>query len=380
MKYLIDEYLLKKTEELSFIRLREGAQLKISNYVLPSGGLDFPILTNELAENIKSKSENEIITIGSLVRGIIYLIGIDSTFKHNNEYIKFLYAANPEIEKYILREGFFALEKDDLIKALIFFKALVVLKPNDVKILLNYSIALIQYRDRELVNKKKIYNIFTDEIKDKLEILLNLDSQQALAYYYLGFIYKEKRLYRKAKIHWEKALALELEGSMKEELNDLLIQLEDMVQYEKGYEAVLSENPQEGLILLKELEEKYNDWWNLVFFIGLAYRRLGNFQEGVKYFKKVLTLKKDQPDALAELGLCYAGLGEIQRAIDTLEKVIEIQGQNNEILCNLAMLYLEVGDMIKAEELIDTSLKLNPQDEITLSCKRMLNTMKETKL
>lgn len=376
MKFLIDRYLLKNTEDLSFIHLKQKAELKIPNYQLPEGGLELPIFIEELANNIKTKDENKIITVGAIIRGIIYLLGIDSTFKYKDEYIKFLYAANPEIEKYILSEGIKALEKDEQLKAVIYSKSLVLINPTDTKILLNYVLTLLQYRDKELVQKKKSFDAYTDEIKDKLEILLNIDSQQPLAYYYLGFIYKDRKQYNKAKLHWEKALALSLEENLKEQLNELLRQLEDMVQYENGYEAILSERPQEGLALLEELEKKYEEWWNLKFFIGLGYRQLGAFHEAVQYFNKVLTIKENQVDALAELGLCYAGLGEVQKAITIYHQVIEFQGDNNEILCNLSMLYLQLGDIEKARKYINTSLEINPRDEITLSCKKKLDAIR----
>lgn len=373
MKFFIDKYLLKNTKDLSFIHLKQNAELKIVNYQLPSDGLEIPIFTEELANNIKTKDENKIITIGAIVRGIIYLLGIDSTFKYNEEYIKFLYAANPEIEKYILSESIKALEKAEELKAVIYSKSLVLLKPTDTKILLNYVLSLLQYRDKELLNKKKSYDAFTAEVKDKLEMLLNIDNEQSLAYYYLGFIYKDSKQYNKAKLHWEKALILNLEEGLKEQLIELLRQLEDMVQYEKGYEAILSERPQEGLPLLQELEEKYPEWWNLKFFIGLGYRQLGTFQEAVQCFKHVLEIKENQVDALAELGLCYAGLGELQKAIETYHQVIKLQGDNNEILCNLSMLYLQIGDVEKAKKYLNTSLEINPHDEIALACKKKLD-------
>ncbi|SNT17074.1 Tetratricopeptide repeat-containing protein [Anaerovirgula multivorans] len=377
MKFLIDRYLLRNTEDLSFIHLKQNAELKIPNYQLPEGGLELPIFIEELANNIKTKDENRIITVGAIIRGIIYLLGIDSTFKYKDEYIKFLYAANPEIEKYILSEGIKALEKDEQLKAVIYSKSLVLINPTDTKILLNYVLTLLQYRDKELVQKRKSFDAYTDEIKDKLEILLNIDSQQPLAYYYLGFIYKDRKQYTKAKLHWEKALTLSLEENLKEQLNELLRQLEDMVQYENGYEAILSERPQEGLPLLEELEKKYEEWWNLKFFIGLGYRQLGSFHEAVQYFNKVLNIKENQVDALAELGLCYAALGEVQKAIKIYHQVIEFQGDNNEILCNLSMLYLQLGDIEKARKYINTSLGINPHDEITLSCKKKLDDIDE---
>ncbi|AKL94567.1 TPR repeat-containing protein [Clostridium aceticum] len=375
MKFLIDEYLLKRTEELSFVHLKYGAVLNIENYYLPKEGLDVPILTEELAENIKKKKESEIITVGGIIRGMVYLLGIDPNFKYKEAYTKFLYAANPQVEEYILIEGLKYLNKNRLIEAIIFFKSLVSLNPHSIKGLLNYALVLLDYRDQELNNKKKAYKLFTAEAQEKLEELLNLDTQEPLAYYYLGFIYKDHKEFNKAKLHWEKAMELDLDEGLKEQTKECLFQLEDMVQYERGYEAILAGRPEVGVPLLEGLYERYQTWWNLVFFIGLGYRQLGNFHEAIQYFKKVIELKEDQLDATVELGLCYGGLGELQKAIACFHKAIEIGGEDSEILCNLAMMYMEVGDLQRAKEYMDVSLRLNPEDEITLACKEKLEAM-----
>lgn len=376
MKFLIDDYLLKRTDDLSFIQLKHDSQLNIQNYQLPTNGLDIPIITEELAENIKTKKEDEVLTIGIIIRGMIYLLGVDPRFKYREEYIKFLYAVNPKIEEYILIEGLYFLEKTKFIEGIIFLKSLISLNPCDIKGLLNYSLALLEYRDKELIDKKNTYTIFTKEAKDKLEELLEIDNQQSLAYYYLGFIYKDNKEFNKAKFHWEKAIKLELEENLKEHVRELLLQLEDMAQYEKGYEAILAGRPKEGIPLLKELEERYKKWWNLMFFIGLGYRQLNAFSEAIQYFEKVLELKEDQLDTIVELGLSYGGLGELQEAIEHFYRAMDLGGENNEILCNLAMIYLELGDLRKAQEHINRSLRINPDDEITIACKNKIEEVK----
>ncbi len=373
MDFLIDDYLLKYTDELTFINIKEGAQLQLENFDLPIGGIDVPIITKELADNIQTRNENEIITVGSIVRGIIYLLGIDSKFKYRKKYKELLYAANPDIEKYIFQSAIKSIQEDDFLNSLIYFKALLLLKPNDIQALLNYAIILIQYRDNKLKNRTKTSTMFINEARDKLEILLNIDDEQALGHYFLGFLHEESKSYNLAKFHWEKAITLDLDVDLKNSIAENLNQMDDMVQYENGYEAILSGKPHEGLTILMELEKKYENWWNLLFFIGLAHRQLGIFHEAVKYFNRVLDISKNQIDTLVELGLSYAGLGEIQKAIKTFHMAIEIDKNNSEILCNLAMLYFELGNIEKAQEYISESLKINPNDETSLLCSKQIN-------
>ncbi|NLM03824.1 MAG: tetratricopeptide repeat protein [Clostridiales bacterium] len=376
MEFLINDFLLKKTEEILFIELKNNMEFNIANYQLPSNGLDVPLITEELAENIKTKKENEVLTVTGIVRGMIYLLGIDPSFKYKDEYIKFLYAVNPKIERYILKSGLEFINEGKLIEGIIFLKTLILLNNYDIDGLFNYSLALLEYRDKQFLNKPKSYKLFTREARDKLEKLLNSDKKHGLAYYYLGYIYRENKEFNKAKIHWEEALKLELEENIKEEIRTLLSELEDMAQYELGYQAILSGRSQEGLSILIKLEEKYSTWWNLLFFIGLGYRQLNNFEKAVVYFERVLKLKENQIDTIVELGLSYGGLGEIQKSIDCFYKALDIGGENNEILCNLAMLYLELNNIGKAEEYINKSLEIDPNDEITLLCSNKIQEVK----
>ncbi|MCC5909329.1 MAG: tetratricopeptide repeat protein [Clostridiaceae bacterium] len=373
MRFLTEEYLLRRTEELTFIELKGGAQLNIEKYVVPKEGLDVPILTEELAENIKTKKENDILTIGAITRGIVYLLGIDSKFKHKEEYIKFLYATNPEIEKYILVQAANSLKENKVLNAGIHFKALLLLNPENEEALLNYALAILEYRDEELVGHKRTYGVFTKEVREKLEELSIINDKHPLAHYYLGFIYKDIKQYTKAKLYWEKALLLEIEDNLREQLKELIMELEDMVKYEQGYQAILSGRPQEGLPHLEEIEKKYPKWWNLLFFMGLGYRQIGEYPKAVEYFTEVLEIKKDQLDTLVELALCHGGLKEHDKAIECFEKALEVGGENSEILCNIAMIYLEMGMIEKARTHLNKSLELNPEDEITQECKKRLD-------
>ena len=51
------------------------------------------------------------------------------------------------------------------------------------------------------------------------------------------------------------------------------------VEYEEGYTLVFQGKFEEGLEKLLPLEEKYGDWWNLLFMIGLAYKNMNEIKE-----------------------------------------------------------------------------------------------------
>ncbi|ABR47901.1 TPR repeat-containing protein [Alkaliphilus metalliredigens QYMF] len=368
MNFLIDNFLRKRTEDLTFIQLKEGTQLNASGYEVPEVGLYVPVLTAELANQIKTKKEDEVITVATIIRGIAYLLGVDPQFKHKEVYAEMLYGIDPNIEEKIIYEGIAYAGQNKWIESIISFKTVILLNEKNIKAMLNYAITLIKYAEESLQEKKQVYKIFRKEAKEKLEHILDIDDELALAYYHLGFLYRDEKAFVKAKIYWEKALLHQLDEALANQLREEFQQIGTQVTYEEGYEAILAGRPQEGLPKLIELEESYGAWWNLHFFIGLGYRQLGQFNDAVAYFEKVLDENEEQLDTVIELGLCFASLGKSHESIEYFQKALVLGEENSEVLCNLAMVYLEIGNIEEAKHHVERSLLLDPEDPVTQAC------------
>lgn len=87
---LLDDWARKKTEMLTFVQLKEGVSLGIEGYQVPKGGLYVPVLTTELANRIQSVPEDKVLTVPSIIRGILYLLAADEYFSYRKEYEEFL--------------------------------------------------------------------------------------------------------------------------------------------------------------------------------------------------------------------------------------------------------------------------------------------------
>ncbi|KAB3534369.1 tetratricopeptide repeat protein [Alkaliphilus pronyensis] len=379
MNFIIEKFLKEKSEELSFIEIKGDASLNIDNYHLPNEGLHVPILTKELAENIKKNNPDEVITVAAIVRGMIYTIGIDSSFKYLNEYKGFLYGFDSKIEDYILYKGSKYLEEGKLLDGVIYFKALATINPINIKGTLNYAAAVAKYADEKLVSKLKQAKIFKREAKEKLEDLLNEGADEPLIYYHLAYLYRSEKQFVKAKKTAEIYLELSDRDILKDNMIILLREIKDLAIYEEGYEAILAGKPQIGVEILEELLDDYKEWWNLLFFLGLGNRMLKNYKDAINYFEGVLELQENQIDTLVELGLSYSGINEFEKAKECFISAIRVGGDNSEILCNLAMVYLELGKLEEADECLKKSMELKPNDEITQLCYKKLQEKKKSK-
>lgn len=376
MKFRIDKYLLKKTDELAFITVKRDGEFNLEGYEIPKEGLNVPIKNEVLVKGIKEKTAQDGINSMSIADAMIYMIGIDPEFRYNEEYKKFLVALEKQVKfnirsysGYMSRKFFELGESTD---ALIYIKALITLYPEDIEGLYNYAIvcqdvATAYQKDNDL----KGMNDFLLEAGEKLEKITNLDGKFALAYYHLGYHYYNQNQYIKAKVIWEEAMKLGLDEDIIAEIQENIGKMDSKVQYEEGYSLVFKGQCEEGLEKLLPLEEEYNDWWNLLFIIGIAYKNIGEIDKAILYFEKILIIRPRQVDTLVELALCEAASFNMERTIELLEQAAKIK-EDPEILCNLGMAYLNNRNLDDAIYYIERAYELNPEDEITIACMREL--------
>lgn len=377
MKFKIEKYILKKAEELSFITIKHDSEFKVEGYNIPSEGLQVPIKNEVLVKGIKEKTAQDNINAMSIVDAMIYIIGIDSQFRYNEEYKKFLNAfknkVNLDLNAYM---GYMSKKYFDIgeyTDSLIYLKALITINNDDINGLYHYAIVCQEMAKKyQKDNDDKAMNDFLLEALNKLEMVIDLDPEFALGYYHLGYHYYNQGQYVKSKVIWEEALKLGLDEDTASEIQENIGKMDFKVQYEEGYNLVFQGRNEEGLEKLLPLEEDNSDWWNLLFMIGLAYKNMNEIETAKKYFEKILLIKPHQVDTMVELGLCEASTFNMEKAIEYFETAAKIK-EDPEILCNLGMAYLNNGDLDDAVYYIERAYELDPQDEITIACLRELD-------
>ena len=98
MKFRSEKHVLRKAEELAFLRIKDNAEFNLKGYNFPSEGLDVPIKNDVLVKGIKENTAQNGLSSMSITDAMIYIIGIDSKFKYNDEYKKFLKAIESNLD------------------------------------------------------------------------------------------------------------------------------------------------------------------------------------------------------------------------------------------------------------------------------------------
>lgn len=377
MKFKIEKYLLKRAEDLAFITIKHDGEFKVDGYKIPNEGLNVPIKNDVLVKGIKEKTAQDNINAMSIADGMIFIMGIDSKFKYNEEYKKFLEAfrlkVNLDLKAYMgyMSKKYFDI--GELTDSLIYLKAMITMYPDDIEGLYHYSIVCQEIAKQEQkAMDNDAMNAYLLDALSKLELIIQIDESFSLAYYHLGYHYYNQGQYIKAKVIWEEAIKLGIEEELVREIQDNIGKMDFKVQYEEGYSLVFQGRNEEGLEKLLPLEDEHSDWWNLLFMIGLAYKNMNEIEEAKKYFEKILIIKPNQVDTLVELGLCEAGSFNMEKAIEHFETAAKIK-EDPEILCNLGMAYLNNNELDDAIYYIERAYELDPQDEVTIACLRELD-------
>jgi tetratricopeptide (TPR) repeat protein len=156
-----------------------------------------------------------------------------------------------------------------------------------------------------------------------------------MGYYFLGYAYLNMGLYLKARLTWQDFLRLsagseteihemddQLLASLREEISERVEELEEPVQIELGCNSIMGGDFVGGKdTLMKFAEGRYSQWWPLWYYLGVAEASLGNADEAIADFKKVLTLSPSNTDAMDELVHLYEATGDKENAAKYRNKI-----------------------------------------------------------
>lgn len=363
------EFFDKIKKDISFINLKKQAAISLKNneYILPRE-LPVPVRVNKLVQDIEKQKEIDGISLNNIIDGIIYIIGVDKEFIYVKDYMDILDSLGFNIKPYIINH-INNVDEKLYEEAVVYGKALVNIEENE-KTCFIYASALENMGMSPSIKNEVSKQRFLEEAHRIYERALDFDDKFSLPYYKLGYYYKNAGQYLKAEAFWKKHQELDSDFTRGEEIRQELIQLKPYVDFENGYNLVLKEHPNEGLELLLPLLKKFNGWWNLLFFIGLAYRMIGEYGIAETYFENVLKIKNNQKEALNELGLCKMCRGKYVEADDVFSKLLSLDPGNVEVFCNRSVALLYNKQIDRAYEDIQTALKINPNDEVALSIKK----------
>lgn len=344
----------EKLSKLLFLEVhRDGflksidAQKKIN---FKNNDLYIPISIEYVSSNIKDEYKLENLPIYYFVEGMFFSLGADENFRFNDDYISLLDIIKdsiPCIKKIIADK----VKNNNLEDAFILSRGL------------GRVCAEKEIYEKILMIGEAIRGIdksFAEVQKAQIEASKKIFSNEAFPYYYLAIIYETEGETSKAFAEINEYIA---RGGARNELVESFYKgLEDEVNYQKGKELLMDE-PKEALKKLLPLAEKFVEDPILYYYIGVAYRKIENYEKAIYYLNDSLALDDAVVETVNELGINYACIGDYQNAIKHFRKAFEAT-KDIEICTNLIMCYININDIKNAKLHLSIAQKINGEDEI----------------
>lgn len=304
------------------------------NYLAKAGvadiltGVPVPIRMDELSKGISTVM---------IAKNMAYVIGCDINFRYRDNYIAYIERTfTKDFVKPLLKEGVDLAANGDHETACIYFRAAIQIDPHSTDALYCYGRACKDAYERGEGEDPEYVGRFKADSLEAFEKLTLADPGFAMGFYFLGFGYVNLGLYVKASLTWGHFMELTRDDvenpethELRDEIRGLMKQLELPCIIENGYNAVLRGSYNEGIEILSPYrkDKRFNQWWPLWYYLGEAYKGLGDAAEAEACFLEALKLSPSNADVMQELVEIYEALGETEKR-EKYENKIRIVKRN----------------------------------------------------
>lgn len=376
----IGRYLQKSMKEFVFAELS-------TEYMKKCGADGFmknvPVPFRE--EDLKAAKEGKGLATIRISENMAFVMGIDPKFSYGDKYMHFIELLwGGKFCDGLVQSGVKEAEQGNFETACIYLRACLRMEPDNLEAMYTYALICREIylaahehgRDDEYIGR------FKAEAMEYFEQTTIEYPDFAEPYFYLGYAYLNMGMYGKAEASWKEFMRLtdpaikeschcshEHDGEIcdcghhhddgehcheredgehcheehrheheansareieqRTEISARLREIADPVQIEKGYTAIISGRYEQGIELLEAFQRgKFDRWWPLYYYLGMAYARTGRFSEAEKSLQKVLSLNASHIDTMKELAELYKTLGDEVNMHKYLKKIELITSQN----------------------------------------------------
>ena len=353
---ILRKLLKKYLDEIVFLELKDNRALALQGIEVPDK-IELPVYLSDLATKIR-ENDVEKIPVIAIIKGLVYVIGANAELENMDFYKKLLLKIDDQMSLSILHDGIRLAEERQYALAILYFNAAINLDAQSLDAWYNMARCFEDLSEvEERTDLRKLSKV-------AYEACIEIEPNFPQAQFSLGVFYYNQERYQKAESYWMKALQLDLPEIMREEAVTGLGKVRDRAAFEKGYELILAGRVEEGHEILKTLEDFHDEWWDLLFFIGLGYRMLEQYEDALNYFLKVMNLNTGHIQTMNEIGICLLSMGDFDEAIKYYKEALRLSPENSEILCNLGIVYLNKGMESEARLYIEKAHDIAPDDEV----------------
>lgn len=318
----VKEYLTGKLDGFLFDEL-SPEYLKKAEITDFMKGVPIPIKTTELS----SASFSTVQIADSMA----YVLGCDPDFRYRDAYLKYIEKFFPEqFPKLLVQQGADQAKDERFEEACVYFRAALIIDPDfrDAQ----YCYARACHDAYEHGEGEEYVGTFKAESLRAFETLAEKWPDFDEAYYFLGYAYLNLGLYQKAQLTFNRFLNLNQNEEARKEIQQMQEKLAEPCRIEEGCNAIASGRFESGIEILEPYrnDPRYNAWWPLWYYLGVAFRGIGLTKEATDAFQRVLTLSPSNIETMQELVDLYEANG-LDDLAEKYQKKIDVVRHNQEL-------------------------------------------------
>jgi tetratricopeptide (TPR) repeat protein len=188
-------------------------------------------------------------------------------------------------------------------------------------------------------------NLLYQETIEEMKITLEINPQNFLAHYCIGFAYQELKEFDKSIEAYMKAIGIKPNHFVYNNVGNVYQEIGELNKAIELYKEAITIKP--------DFADPYNN-------LGGAYYNIGEFDKAIELYKEAITIKPDYADAYNNLGLVYRDIGESNNAILAYKEAIKIQPDYVYAHYNLGLAYQLQGDLSNAISAYKEAIRIKP--------------------
>lgn len=260
-------------------------------------------------EDLASRSASTLM----LASNMAFVIGCDPSFQYRDNYLAYIEKTfGKDFAKPLVSQGADYAKNEDYLSACILFRAAILVDQSFPDAVFCYGRACHDAYSSAEDREEDFVGRFKAEALKCFEQYTMMAPEDDMGYYYLGYAYLNLGLYMKTKLTFDSFLRLSEHGELRAEVAKLQEKLEEPLKIEEGTNCVLSGRFESGIEILSRYEEdeRFNTWWPLWYYLGTAYRGLGDGDQAIRCFLRVLQYSPSNTEAMEQLEELYLAAGE----------------------------------------------------------------------